>query len=177
MPTNAERLDTIIAASGALTAERLADAERIIAERDPFVPASLRAPLSPTHDPPREAPLAAPLPHAVSLRVFRRDGFVDRYTGERLCLPAVLTLVSLALPEVFPVHTNLHPEQTHEAYETHWATIDQRDPEAPQGEANLVTCSLRSRSRKLLAVRERTGWTIYAPVLTKTPRRPSVCSP
>lgn len=41
-----------------------------------------------------------------STRVFMRDGFRDRYTGERLIFPPVLRLLSAALPTEFPYHPN-----------------------------------------------------------------------
>ena len=39
-------------------------------------------------------------------RVFVRDGFTDRYTGERLIFPPVLRVLSLVLSAEFPYHPN-----------------------------------------------------------------------
>jgi hypothetical protein len=41
-----------------------------------------------------------------STRVFIRDGFIDRYTGERLVFPPVLRVISVSLPADFPFHPN-----------------------------------------------------------------------
>lgn len=41
------------------------------------------------------------------LRVFLRDGFLDRYSGSPLVLPGTLRAISMALPEAFP-------------YQRHW---------------------------------------------------------
>jgi hypothetical protein len=41
-----------------------------------------------------------------STRVFVRDGFMDRYTGERLVFPQVLRTLSAELPGEFPYHPN-----------------------------------------------------------------------
>jgi hypothetical protein len=40
------------------------------------------------------------------LRVFVRDGFVDRYSGTRLVCIAALRLISMRLPSQFPFQTN-----------------------------------------------------------------------
>ena len=51
-----------------------------------------------------------------SSRVFMRDGFLDRYTGERLVFPPVLRVISIALPADFPYHPNWKTDVTHPAY-------------------------------------------------------------
>src|SRR4051794_28209679 len=44
-----------------------------------------------------------------STRVFVRDGFLDRYTGERLIPPPVLRILSQVLPQEFPSHPTGKP--------------------------------------------------------------------
>src|SRR5262245_64338066 len=39
-------------------------------------------------------------------RLFLRDGFIDRYSGDRLVYPGVLRLLSHLFPEDFPYHPN-----------------------------------------------------------------------
>ncbi len=51
-----------------------------------------------------------------STRVFIRDGFVDRYSGQRLIFPGTLRLLSTLLPESFPFHTNWMISKTHRMY-------------------------------------------------------------
>ena len=41
-----------------------------------------------------------------STHVFIRDGFVDRYSGQRLVFPGALRLLSIILPVEFPAHPN-----------------------------------------------------------------------
>jgi hypothetical protein len=38
--------------------------------------------------------------------IFLRDGFVDRYSGQRLVFPGTLRLISRLMPEDFPAHPN-----------------------------------------------------------------------
>jgi serine/threonine protein kinase len=49
-----------------------------------------------------------------STRVFVRDGFIDRYTGERLIFPPVLRVLSAILPAEFPYHPNWKTTVTQE---------------------------------------------------------------
>jgi hypothetical protein len=37
-------------------------------------------------------------------RVFLRDGFIDRYSGDRLFFPPVLEMISRSIPDDFPSH-------------------------------------------------------------------------
>ena len=55
-----------------------------------------------------------------STRVFIRDGFIDRYTGDRLIYPPVLRVLSIVLREDFPYHPNWKTELTHPAY---WESV------------------------------------------------------
>lgn len=46
-------------------------------------------------------------------RVFIRDGFIDRYSGQRLVFPGTPKLLSLLLPVEFPFHPNWKMDPTH----------------------------------------------------------------
>ena len=59
-----------------------------------------------------------------ALRVFFRDGFIDRYSGNRLLFPPVLRLLSVMLPDAFPFHRNWKMNKTHPA--THCTCINTR---------------------------------------------------
>ncbi|MBA3471909.1 MAG: hypothetical protein H0T57_01550 [Rubrobacter sp.] len=48
--------------------------------------------------------------------IFVRDGFIDRYSGKRLVLPASLQLISTLLPDKFPSHPNGKMSETHIAF-------------------------------------------------------------
>ena len=51
-----------------------------------------------------------------SLQVFLRDGFVDRYSGQRLVFPGSLRLLSRVFPQEFPFQRNWKMAETHPAY-------------------------------------------------------------
>jgi hypothetical protein len=87
-----------------------------------------------------------------STRVFLRDGFIDRYTGERLIFPPVLRLISQELPFDFPYHRNWKADVTHPAYWKICATIDHIEPVSLGGadaDLNRVTTSMAHNSAKL----------------------------
>jgi hypothetical protein len=65
---------------------------------------------------------------AQATRVFARDGFIDRYTGERLVFPPVLRALSLALPEDFPFHPNWKTDVNQPAFWGLGATVDHLVP-------------------------------------------------
>lgn len=100
------------------------------------------------------------------LAVFRRDGFIDRHSGERLVLPAALRVVSKLLPVAFPFHKNWKVDQTHPAYWDLAATVDHVVPIADGGDNssdNLVTTSQRMNSAKNRWTLEQLGWTLHSP--------------
>jgi len=99
---------------------------------------------------------AAPTKHNAgplqSTRVFIRDGFIDRYSGDRLIFPPVLRLISLALPADFPYHPNWKTTETHPAFWEVGATVDHVDPRCLGGssdDSNLVTTSMARNSAKM----------------------------
>jgi hypothetical protein len=101
-----------------------------------------------------------------STRVFVRDGFLDRYTGERLVFPPVLRLLSAALPEEFPFHPNWKTDLTHPAYWEVGATIDHVVPVSRGGaddESNWVTTSMARNSAKMNWTLEELGWALLPP--------------
>lgn len=63
-----------------------------------------------------------------STRVFIRDGFMDRYSGEQLIFPPVFRVVSAALPDAFPYHPAWKTDVTHPAYWEMGATVDHLVP-------------------------------------------------
>lgn len=99
-------------------------------------------------------------------RVFARDGFIDRYSGERLIFPGTLRVLSLTLPEVFPHHPNWKVSATHPAYWQLCATVDHVAPIARGGtdaESNLVTTSMLRNSAKAHWLLEELGWALHPP--------------
>ena len=101
-----------------------------------------------------------------SARVFVRDGFIDRYAGERLVFPPVLRVISTILPEDFPYHPNWKTDVTHPAYWDLSATVDHLVPVSRGGaddESNWVTTSGGRNSAKGNWSLEDLGWSLHPP--------------
>lgn len=101
-----------------------------------------------------------------STRLFVRDGFIDRYTGERLVFPPVLRLLSAELPEEFPFHPNWKADVTHPAFWGLGATVDHLIPVSRGGadaESNWVTTSMARNNAKMNWTLEELGWTLQPP--------------
>jgi hypothetical protein len=101
-----------------------------------------------------------------SLRVFRRDGFIDRYSGQRLLFPGVLRLLSRLLPQEFPFHPNWKAVATHPAYWELFPTIDHVVPVTRGGkdsEENWVTTSMVLNAAKANWTLEELGWSLHPP--------------
>ena len=98
------------------------------------------------------------------MEVFVRDGFIDRYTNERLVFPGSLRLISYLLPEAFPYHPHGHMEIGHIAFWELLPTIDHKEPLARGGEDILenwiCTSMLRNQIKANWTVDE-LGWKIY----------------
>lgn len=101
-----------------------------------------------------------------AIALFARDGFIDRYSGERLVNPAVLRVLSNRLPALFPFQKNWKMSQTHVAYWELVPTIDHLIPVARGGhdhESNWVTTSMVRNSAKSNWTLEELGWTLLPP--------------
>jgi 5-methylcytosine-specific restriction endonuclease McrA len=99
-----------------------------------------------------------------ALAIFRRDGFVDRYSGRRLVYPGTLKVLSLLIPTVFPEHPSWKMSETHFAYWELFPTMDHILPVARGGsdtEENLVTTSFLRNQAKSSWTLEELGWVIH----------------
>ena len=114
----------------------------------------------------------SPVPPVVSrkhtetqaLRVFKRDGFVDRYSGDLLIFPPVLRILTALLPDEFPFDRNWKMEETHQAYWDLFPTLDHIVPIARGGrdeEDNLVSTSMLRNSAKANSTLEELGWSLH----------------
>ncbi len=100
----------------------------------------------------------------VATKVFVRDGFVDRYSGDLLVFPPVLRAVSWAIPEAFPYHPNWKMSEGHIGYWELTATVDHIVPIARGGsndESNLATTSQLRNSAKANWTLEELGWDLH----------------
>jgi hypothetical protein len=102
---------------------------------------------------------------ATCMRVFMRDGFIDRYSGERLVFPGALRILSQLLPEEFPYHPNWKMASTHPAFWELFPTIDHVVPVTvpvtkggTDEEVNLVTTSMLRNAAKCHWTLEELGW-------------------
>ncbi|MCJ0894759.1 HNH endonuclease [Rhodococcus sp. ARC_M5] len=100
------------------------------------------------------------------LRTFYRDGFLDRYSGDRLIHPGALRTLSMLLPEEFPAHPNGKMTETHFALWELFPTIDHVEPVARGGAdeaSNWVTTSMLRNSAKAHWRLHELGWTLHPP--------------
>jgi hypothetical protein len=103
-------------------------------------------------------------------RIFRRDGFTDRYAGGPLVFPGALRALSIRMPAEFSYHPNWRQSQTHPAYWLLYPTLDHRVPLAGGGldtEDNVVTTAMLRNCQKANWLLEELGWaTSLEPCLT-----------
>lgn len=100
------------------------------------------------------------------MRVFVRDGFIDRYSGQRLVFPGTLRLLSQLMPEQFPAHKNWKMSPSHIVFWELFPTIDHVVPVARGGadeEANWVTTSMLRNSAKAQWTLDELGWELHEP--------------
>lgn len=98
------------------------------------------------------------------LLLFMRDGFIDRYSGERLIFHGVLFILSELFPEVFPYHPNGKTDECHQAWWNLIPSIDHIIPLAFGGtndENNLICTSMKRNMAKSTSTLEEIGWKIY----------------
>lgn len=95
---------------------------------------------------------------------FIRDGFIDRYTGQKLLNPGVLKVLSTYFPAEFPFHPHWKMTETHIAYWELVPTIDHIYPVAKGGyddKNNWVTTSMKNNSIKSNYTIDEIHWTLY----------------
>lgn len=102
------------------------------------------------------------------VRVFMRDGFTDRYFGERLVFPGTLRALAILLSAAFPYHRNWKQAATHPAFYELYPTIDHVIPVArggPDDESNVITTSMLRNSAKANWLLEELGPVELAPIV------------
>jgi hypothetical protein len=98
-----------------------------------------------------------------SLSAFRRDGFIDRYSGQRLIFPGTLRLLSRLLPQEFPFNPNWKMAETHRAYWELFPTIDHVIPVTRGGsdtDENWIPTSMLRNAAKANWTLQELGWTL-----------------
>ena len=98
-----------------------------------------------------------------SLEVFFEDGYVDRYSANRLVSPAALYVITHALPDEFP--WGGARKNTHQGLWDLFPTIDHVEPISHGGadvRENWVTTSMTMNMRKGNESMYDLGWSIHA---------------
>lgn len=98
---------------------------------------------------------------AEKVSVFLRDGFIDRYSGDRLVFPGTLLLLSHLLPEEIPYHPNWTPSKCHMLIWYLYPTVDHVEPVARGGSDttdNLVCTSMPRNDAKSHWTLKELGW-------------------
>ena len=129
-----------------LTASNLENAAAILKNEYPFVP---------------RKSIGRSYSTLQTLKIFIRDGFLDRYSGLRMVFPGTLRVLSSRMPEAFPFHKNWKTDECHFAYWELFPTIDHLIPVAREGtnnESNLVTTSMARNAAKANFTIEEIGW-------------------
>ncbi len=111
-----------------------------------------------------ETPAKRRYRHGDALRLFVRDGFVDRYSGARLVFPPVLRWISRLLPDALPFHPNWRVGSGHRLYYELFPTVDHVIPVILGGKddpENEVTTSMLRNLWKSDRPLERLGWTLH----------------
>ena len=99
-------------------------------------------------------------------KIYLRDGFIDRYSGDKLVFPPVLRLMSKLMPEEFPFHKNWKTTECHMAYWKLFPTIDHVIPVSRGGvdeKSNWVCTSQLRNSAKSNWLLEELGWQLHQP--------------
>ncbi len=94
---------------------------------------------------------------------FYRDGFIDRYSGEKLVNPGMLRVMSEKMPEEFPFQAHWKTDECHMAYWDYQPTVDHIFPVALGGAdapENWVSTSMVNNSAKSNFTLEQLGWTL-----------------
>ena len=98
------------------------------------------------------------------MELFINDGFIDRYTGEKLVNPGILKVISFYFPEKFPYHPHGKMSHSHIAYWELIPSIDHIYPIARGGsndKSNWVTTSMKNNLIKNNYTLEEIKWEIH----------------
>ena len=97
---------------------------------------------------------------------FVKDGFIDRYGGQKLINPGLLKALSCYMPEEFPYHPHWKMNACHNAYWEFVPTVDHVVPVALGGldtEENRTTTSMLHNAVKGNWTLEQLNWTLCDP--------------
>lgn len=99
-------------------------------------------------------------------KVFLRDGFIDRYSSDKLLFPGLIKILTIEFPDIFKYHRNWKMSDTHMVYWDLCPTVDHLIPVARGGEdnpSNWITTSMIRNSAKSNWTIEEIGWKLLNP--------------
>lgn len=97
---------------------------------------------------------------------FVKDGFIDRYSGQKLINPGLLKVMSYYMPDAFPYQAHWKMSECHRAYWEYVPTVDHIIPISLGGAddvKNRVTTSMLHNSIKSNWTLEQLNWKLYEP--------------
>ena len=97
-------------------------------------------------------------------KIFLKDGFIDRYSGDKLLFPGIIKLLSIEFPQIFKYHRNWKMSETHMIYWELFPTLDHIIPVARGGkddESNWATTSMMKNSAKSNWTIDELDWELY----------------
>lgn len=153
MNSQPDTTDIIVRVCSCLSKDDTEGARQIILSECPIGPKPIVRDLKllhPEHDHPKEEwDKGQPTPN-VATKVFLQDGFIDRYTGNRLVFPGTLLLLSRLIPEVFPYDSAWRSLKGHQLYWDLFATVDHVYPKSRGGGGgtNFLTTSMNMNKSK-----------------------------
>ena len=98
------------------------------------------------------------------MKQFIKDGFIDRYSGDKLVNPGILKVITCYLPKDFPYHPHGKMDECHNAYWELIPSVDHIYPIARGGldnEDNYVTTSMLHNLIKNNWTLEQLQWKLY----------------
>lgn len=143
-----EKISSIKDAAASLLSGRVNDAARVLKENCPHKVITVAA---------RRYTVCE------KMRLFCRDGFIDRYSGDKLVNPGILKILSYYCPKEFPYHPHWKTSETHIAYWELTPTIDHVIPVALGGiddASNWVTTSMLHNQIKSVWTLEQLNWSL-----------------
>lgn len=141
-------IEAIKQASDSLTLGNIETAKEIINNNYPFIPIKKESRSYTVHQ---------------MMEQFCRDGFIDRYSGEKLVNPGMLRVISEKMPTEFPYQAHWKTDECHIAYWDFQPTVDHIYPIALGGAdspENWASTSMINNAAKSNFTLEQLGWTL-----------------